>query len=117
MRILIRFCCSLETQRTLMGDAGKIGAALGLDLLNGRVNSERLGALYNHLLRSNEKIKATYHPLGFLHVSLTRDGPIGVRLHIWSPTVARPQEPLWPIHNHIFDTVSYAIAGRIENVI
>lgn len=57
-----------------------------------------------------------WHPLGFIHLKAGGVGNRDLRIHIWPPHDRRPQEPLWPIHDHIWDLNSYVVLGEITDL-
>ena len=55
-----------------------------------------------------------YHPLGFVYARLAAEHGVAIRLHIWSD-LARTQEPVWDIHDHIFSFSSLVLFGATRN--
>jgi hypothetical protein len=55
-----------------------------------------------------------YHPLGFAYARLAAQDGLAIRLHVWSD-VARAQEPIWDIHDHVFGFSSLVLLGSTRN--
>jgi hypothetical protein len=85
-------------------------------ILEGQPTESQLRLLFDYLNDHIDVVDATHHPLGFLHVNVGNFEGQGLRLHIWAAEFNFPVRPLWPIHNHTFDVVSYVSAGIISNV-
>lgn len=64
----------------------------------------------------NSRSKFLWHPLGFIMCRLAEHQSRKLRLHLWPRDGGRPQDPAWPIHDHVFDLQSWVLAGTISNV-
>lgn len=62
-----------------------------------------------------EKVRASWHPLGFVCLKVACEVQSTLRVHIWPSKERRPQHPAWNIHDHIFDIQSFIICGSITN--
>ena len=69
-----------------------------------------------NLIEQPNIFKATYHPLGFIHLKLFKKSNVSLRLHLWQRQARKTQIPAWLIHNHIFDLESYVLCGSINNL-
>jgi hypothetical protein len=63
----------------------------------------------------DKSVPANWHPLGFVVFKLPDNSQRALRLHLWPREGLRPAEPLWPIHNHIFDVNSFVVSGKVTN--
>lgn len=61
--------------------------------------------------------RVEHHPLGFFRLQLTSIDRLaeGLYLHVWPVGSLSKQEPLCPIHSHIFDLESRILLGRLAN--
>lgn len=60
----------------------------------------------------------SWHPLGFVMARVSEPEPDTVlRVHVWHPQLRRPQEPLWPIHDHTYDLTSCVLVGALRNIV
>lgn len=62
-------------------------------------------------------LRAVTHPLGFTCLPIERAGREGVCVHLWSPRVAQAEPTTSPIHAHCWHLLSYALFGRLENML
>lgn len=68
------------------------------------------------LKRMENNLIGNWHPLGFVHFKLGSVQNIGdVRLHIWSNTIRKTQDPEMPIHNHVYTVNSHILIGNVTN--
>lgn len=78
-------------------------------------SQKAIALVFLELINSSEKFFPTWHPLGFIHLTLLETSNGTVRLHIWPPFNRRPKSPNWQIHSHIYNLNSLIICGKITN--
>jgi len=82
----------------------------------GRVpERSQLSTLFDAIEHHPQFHPSFWHPLGFVHMRLHALDAKSLRLHFWPAGQRRPQAPLWPIHDHIFDIRSVILVGSVEN--
>lgn len=64
----------------------------------------------------SEGIGFSWHPLGFMMATLLDEGGEKIRLHLWTNTFDKAQNPTWLVHDHKFDLTSWVISGSIKNI-
>lgn len=70
------------------------------------------------LLKHDQTIKWTLHPLGFFHAASEVRIGLRIRLHIWPPTWTIPMDQrTGEIHDHIFELNSFVLTGEVQNEI
>lgn len=62
-------------------------------------------------------LRAVAHPLGFTCLPVERAGRDGVCVHLWSPRITQAEPTTSPIHAHCWHLISYALFGRLENML
>ena len=53
------------------------------------------------------------HPLGFVCIPVERGTPIGVCLHLWLPTLVRPEPSTSRVHAHSWKLTSHVLCGSL----
>jgi hypothetical protein len=72
-------------------------------------------ALLELCVQSPSVVSFMWHPLGFAHAKIWSEGQSTLRIHLWPLQNRRPQDPLWPIHTHVFNLESLVLAGTVHN--
>lgn len=68
-------------------------------------------------LEEKKQLRGNWHPLGFIHIPLGTINNQTLRLHVWSKQERKIQQPLYPIHTHIFELKSHILSGSLKNSI
>jgi hypothetical protein len=93
-----------------------------LGIINSIESGDNLGntrlkiiEIMQDILQKPADFEATWHPLGFVHVSLGNFENKNLRLHIWREDGKKSPLLTSSIHNHIRDLTSFVLLGKIRN--
>lgn len=71
--------------------------------------------LLTELSHAAPDVRAAWHPLGFMHVSVMSSGPESLRVHVWPRHPPSMDVAASPIHNHVWELTSQILCGELTN--